>query len=258
MTFHDLLHLSMTFHDLRCPYMAGAALNSVAWLGLRAPSILWTYSLSDDPAVLDAYFQQHLLSTSAGPPTPSSRPPRLTADWRVSCPSRHTVDVYPMAPMPKNDHSIKPGSAAVERAYEDYAPLFEWMHGARWLLTSRPVSLSSATHAPAAAEEGPGGLGLANVFTLPRASEAAPPPLLVAVMLADATQPSNVTLRLNLAPAVAALGWPPIKGAKLRARFPGGKEAALGEATSAGEGRWEAQVPIVRGCALVKVALSVE
>ena len=43
-----------------------------------------------------------------------------------------------MAPMPKNDHSINPGSLVVEQAYIDYAPLFNKMHGARWLLTTRP------------------------------------------------------------------------------------------------------------------------
>ena len=41
----------------------GAALNSVAWLGLAgAPTILWTYSLDGHTAAaLHEYFQQHLL-----------------------------------------------------------------------------------------------------------------------------------------------------------------------------------------------------
>ena len=87
-----------------------APLNSVAWTGLRQPTILWTYALSGtDPADLDLYFQQHLL-----------------------------MNVYPMAPMAKNDHSIVPGNPTVERAYREYAPLFDAMHGARWLLTAAP------------------------------------------------------------------------------------------------------------------------
>ena len=68
-------------------FSEGAALNSVAFTGLRQPTILWTYSLGDNVSALDEYFQQHLL-----------------------------MDVYPMAPMPKNDHSINPGSEVVEQA----------------------------------------------------------------------------------------------------------------------------------------------
>ena len=41
------------------------------------------------------------------------------------------MNVYPMAPMPKNDHSIQPAAGSiVEAHYLDYAPLFDLMHGA--------------------------------------------------------------------------------------------------------------------------------
>ena len=50
-------------------FSEGAALNAVAWTGLRMPTILWTYTLDEKAGDLDAYFQQHLL-----------------------------MDVYPMAP----------------------------------------------------------------------------------------------------------------------------------------------------------------
>ena len=46
-----------------------------------------------------------------------------------------------MAPMPLNDHSIQPGDPVVEQYYRDYAPLFDAMHGARWLLTAHPIKL---------------------------------------------------------------------------------------------------------------------
>ena len=82
---------------------------------MRNPTILWTYDLEPDLQVLDDFFQQHLL-----------------------------MNVYPMAPMPKNDHSIIPGEPVVEKAYRDYAQLFDLMHGARWLLSSDPVSISFA------------------------------------------------------------------------------------------------------------------
>ena len=59
----------------------------MAFSGLRTPTTLWTYTLPEDADKLDRYFQQHLL-----------------------------MDVYPMAPMPKNDHSIQPGHAATPQA----------------------------------------------------------------------------------------------------------------------------------------------
>jgi hypothetical protein len=97
-------------------FSEGAALNAVAWLGLRRPTILWTYSLDgQSAAALDAYFQQHAL-----------------------------MRVFPMAPMPGNDHSIVPGSALVQRAYEDYAPAFAALRGCEWVLDAvRPVTASS-------------------------------------------------------------------------------------------------------------------
>ena len=74
-------------------FSEGAALNGVAWTGVRNPTILWTYGLSSSLPLLDAFFQQHLL-----------------------------MDVYPMAPMPKNDHSINPGDPVVEQACESAGP----------------------------------------------------------------------------------------------------------------------------------------
>ena len=55
----------------------------------------------------------------------------------------HGGAAYPMAPIPLNDHSIQPGSAAVDQAYVDYAFLFNAMHGARGLLSARPATLST-------------------------------------------------------------------------------------------------------------------
>lgn len=55
--------------------------------GLRTPTIQWTYALSNNRTLLAEYMQQHLL-----------------------------MDAYPMAPIPLNDHSIQPGSAAVDQA----------------------------------------------------------------------------------------------------------------------------------------------
>jgi hypothetical protein len=62
------------------------------------------------------------------------------------------------APMPLNDHSIQPGDPLVEQAYHDYGPLFDAMHGARWLLSSNPVTITTvaeATDKAAAAAQNP-------------------------------------------------------------------------------------------------------
>lgn len=212
-------------------FSEGAALNSVAWTGLRQPTILWTYALSGtDPADLDLYFQQHLL-----------------------------MNVYPMAPMAKNDHSIVPGNPTVERAYREYAPLFDAMHGARWLLTARPARVDSDSDArrPTAAASPP----FVNVFTRRPAPHARWPELLVPIMLAD-EDANATTLTLSLAPATEALGWPPILKVGLSALYPGAPAPRdLGDARSAGSlaaGVWQARVPLVRGCAFVQVTLSGE
>lgn len=216
-------------------FSEGAALNSVAWVGLRTPSILWTYSLAADAAVLHGYFQQHLL-----------------------------MNVYPMAPMPLNDHAIQPGNSMVEQAYRDYAPLFDAMRGARWLLTARPAKVR-ALQPVAASVEDPA--ALINAFVLPRNhtplftdAAAAPhtqadlPPLLVPIMLANANT-TAVRLELYLAPTGPALGWPAVEGVVLSALYPNGTAPKpLGEATLS-EGSWVAHVPLEHGCALVRAEM---
>ena len=99
-------------------FSEGAALNAVAWLGLRRPSILWTYALDGhSDSALDLFFQQHAL-----------------------------MRVFPMAPMPGNDHSINPGNEKVQLAYMDYAPIFLALRGLEWVLDApHPLSVSPST-----------------------------------------------------------------------------------------------------------------
>ena len=59
-------------------FSEGAALNSVAFTGLRGPTILWTYALSSDRAVLDAFFQQHV---SRRPARRTRRCDRWSREW---------------------------------------------------------------------------------------------------------------------------------------------------------------------------------
>ena len=242
-------------------FSEGAALNAVAWTGLRQPTILWTYSLGEVQAELDAYFQQHIL-----------------------------MNTYPMAPMPKNDHSITPGTPAVEKAYQDYARLFDAMHGARWLLTAQPVRLegsnTTTTTDPssiaATTQTLPPSFASVNVFVAAKArasvdrthmdmrpkrsseSEPTSPPLpnlLVPIMLANASAGLDdaVTLVLSLGPTVKSpLNWPIVSGVTLNALYPGmSAEKSLGEAVSVGSGVWKARVPLVRGFSFVRAELRV-
>lgn len=97
-------------------FSEGSALAGNAFAALLRPLTLWTYDLNSTGGPdLHAFFQQHLL-----------------------------LKAYPMAPMPKNDHSILPGNATVEEFYEQYAPLFTALRGARWLLAADPVAVRAA------------------------------------------------------------------------------------------------------------------
>jgi len=218
----DLLkHFDGTFSE-------GSALTPAAWAGLRTPTIVWTYQLSDDLELLHEYFQQHLL-----------------------------MDAYPLAPMPLNDHSIQPGSQIVEQAYLDYAPLFDAMHGAKWLLSSAPVNVACngvintsdipavnifTVAAPGAADQQPG----ANPAALPAA-------LLVPIMLANATMVNSVMLTIDLTSTITELNWPPASSLEISVLHPATNGAwdALGKAKFVGSS-FEISIPLISGCALVK------
>jgi hypothetical protein len=226
-------------------FSEGSALNMVAWTGLRNPTILWTYSLSADPAVFDPWFQEHLL-----------------------------MNVYPMAPMPKNDHAITPEQAGpvVEQAYRDYAALFDKMHGCRWLLSSQPLGLrftqerrAGANTSTAAPPPSPPPLAASvNVFTLPRkrgrgatgpSGSESPPPLLIPLVLAGAN--ATATLSLNLTSTQSELGWAVVGSVDMEALHPGegAPPVKLGRATAVGPALWEMNVPLLRGMALVTATL---
>ena len=139
-------------------FSEGAALNAVAWLGLRRPTTLWTYSLDgQSEAALDAFFQQHAV-----------------------------MRAFPMAPMPGNDHSINPGDPVVQQAYFDYAPVFRALRGAEWVLDAiRPVSAL-----PAVAGQ------VVNVFRSlgTSADPVSPGQLLAVVVLGGNSSSTNITI----------------------------------------------------------------
>jgi hypothetical protein len=191
----------------------GAAVNAVAWLGLRRPTILWTYSLDGhSDAALDAFFQQHVL-----------------------------MRVFPMAPMPANDHSINPGNAQVQRAYEDYAPIFAALRGLEWVLDApRPIAAAPPT---------PG--QQANVFRALGTSDApAAPGTLLAVVVLGAANASSTAVTVSgaslfVSAAVDAFGLVP--GAA-QAWVPLGRLEVVGGASVVARA-----VPILRGCALLRL-----
>lgn len=82
----------------------GPGLNSSVFLGIRKPVAAWTwneYSLKPDP---DFYFQRFLY-----------------------------LGVFPSAPVPDNNHEIKPGEFA-DFWYLKYGPLFNGIMGKKWVL----------------------------------------------------------------------------------------------------------------------------
>jgi hypothetical protein len=83
---------------------AGSPLNLTALMGVRRSVLGWTSeekNLRPDP---DAFFQRYL-----------------------------HLGVFPMAPFPANDHSLRPGPW-VDRQYLDYGPLLSLMRGKKWVL----------------------------------------------------------------------------------------------------------------------------
>lgn len=88
-------------------------LNLTALDTLRKPALGWTVDERDLQPDPDAFFQKYLY-----------------------------LGVYPMAPFPKNDHSIQPTPWA-EKQYLDYGPLFDSLRGKRWVLTPHIVEAVS-------------------------------------------------------------------------------------------------------------------
>jgi hypothetical protein len=105
----DLLRQTDGFFD-EFTY-AGSPLNLTALMGVRRPVLGWTSeekNLRPDP---DAFFQRYL-----------------------------HLGVFPMAPFPANDHSLRPGPW-VDRLYLEYGPLLDLMKGKKWVLEPRCVEV---------------------------------------------------------------------------------------------------------------------
>ena len=171
---------------------AGAPLNLTALLTLRKPALGWTdteEALKPDP---DGFFQRYL-----------------------------HLGVYPMAPFPSNDHSLRP-SAWVDKQYLAYGPLLEAMRGKKWVL--EPHCVESLT---------PG--VKVNLFAVP-GGYALP------VTFGGKSESATVCLR-NL-PGLAAL-----RGEALHP----GADTAVPVVPVLKDGSFTLQIPLKRGCAMVRL-----
>ncbi len=170
----------------------GAPLNLTALLALRKPALGWT----DDEAALhpdpDVFFQRYL-----------------------------HLGVYPMAPFPGNDHSLRP-SAWVDRQYLDYGPLLDAMRGKKWVLTSHCVE--SAT---------PG--VKVNLFQVPGG---------YAMPLTFGGTAESATVSLRNLPGLERL--------RCEVLHPG-TAAPLALTTTPQAGGVVLQVPLRRGCAMLRL-----
>jgi hypothetical protein len=169
---------------------AGAPLNLTALLTLRKPALGWTDNegaLKPDP---DAFFQRYL-----------------------------HLGVYPMAPFPGNDHSLRP-SAWVDRQYLDYGPLLDAMRGKKWVL--EPHCVECAT---------PG--VKVNLFQVPGG-------YVLPVTFAAQSESATVCVR-NL---------PGLDRLRCEALHPGEDKADAVTATLK-DGSITMRVPLKRGCAMV-------
>jgi len=208
-------------------FSEGAALNAVAWLGLRRPSILWTYSLDNhSPQALDTFFQQHI-----------------------------TMRVFPMAPMPANDHSINPGSPLVQQAYKDYAPLFQALRGVEWVLDAvRPVAvLMPPPTALSGSNSGGSGGGIqVNIFrAMGTSSEPVVQGQLLVVLTLAPTGTNATTLKVSgqtlFGAATAMNAFSLVPGAGQVWQPMGSFPVAADFTTTVTD------VPLLRGCSMIKL-----
>jgi len=132
------------------------------------------------------------------------------------------MGVYPMAPFPGNDHSILPDDWT-DRQYLDYGPLLAAMRGKKWVLASHCLKVEN-------------GAAKVNLFEVPAG-------YVVPVMFGKSG--SKVTLEIRNIHGLSE--------AKCEALYPGSEKATSLESTLK-NGVLKIKVPLVRGCAMVKIA----
>ncbi|MFA5816683.1 MAG: alpha-L-fucosidase, partial [Bacteroidales bacterium] len=131
------------------------------------------------------------------------------------------MGVYPMAPFPGNDHSILPDDWT-DRQYLDYGPLMAAMRGKKWVLEPHCLEVKD-------------GAAKANLFEVPGG---------YVVPVVFGTSGSTVSLRIRNIPGLSAV--------RCEALYPGIDSPFVME-SSFTLGILEIKVPLIRGCAMVKI-----
>jgi hypothetical protein len=134
------------------------------------------------------------------------------------------MGVFPTAPYPANDHTINPDPKA-ERFYLDYGPLLDRLRGRTWVLEERPIEVE-------------GRAARANLFDVPGG-------YIAPVVLGG--KAASAKLRIRLPGGVGPDSF------RIDALRPGIEAPAAVTAAFEG-GRIALDVPLERGCALVRLA----
>ena len=91
---------------------SGCGINGSSLIASRKPAIMWTWT-TDISSAPDDFFQRHLY-----------------------------LGAYPTAPLPGNDHQIRP-SPAIDQCYLDYGPLLDALRGKKWVLQPHCVATTT-------------------------------------------------------------------------------------------------------------------
>lgn len=131
------------------------------------------------------------------------------------------MGTFPMVPYPKNDHSIRP-DLRVDQFYLDYGPLFRALNQRRWVFVPHVLRVKD-------------GAAKANIFGVPGG-------YVIPICFGGQAPNATVTVR----------GVANLKSAVYRFVNPGDREWRNLK-PSFGDGQVEIQVPLKRGCAMVRI-----
>jgi hypothetical protein len=173
-------------------YANSPSLSICSFMALDKPYVGWTWGLPAD-IPLDEYLQRYLY-----------------------------LGAYTTAPVPFNNHTLKPGNPATDQTYADYGLLFESLRFRKWDLEAGPVETKGAK---------------ANCFLIPGG-------LLIPVVFGGESPTATVKINsknpvMNGAQFVEVLHpgeseWKPLRDRPVR----------TGD---------ELQVPLIKGCAMVRI-----
>lgn len=129
------------------------------------------------------------------------------------------MGVFPMAPFPGNDHALSP-SAVVDQLYIDYSPLLNVMRGRKWVLTPHAVETQDNVKV--------------NLFTVGES-------YVMPVMFGGSARSASVTLHgVKNGRYDVAIVHP-------------GKPDGMTLSATAKNGQMSLTIPLIRGCAMVKL-----